>query len=215
MTTAMPRVYDEAVVACIHHAGGTTACFAGWSVPEARLELLGYRGARHGSLADLAATMAEGLAQFGSGGVVLYGHSMGAVLAYEAALLLERAGLPPAAVVLAASASPDPMRRPRAVPRPGLPAASGRRAAEVLEADLALLDAYGGREAAREHSLAAPVLLVAADDDEVVAARDVWDWERWCLTRPERLLVTGGHLFHRRSRALPAAIARYVPARAA
>ncbi len=77
---------------CLHHAGGTTASFAGWRFDGVHVTKLAYRGRNFRSVGGAAAAMAERIASSPSGKVALYGHSMGAVLAFEAALRLQETG---------------------------------------------------------------------------------------------------------------------------
>lgn len=77
---------------CLHHAGGTTASFAGWRFDGMHVTKLAYRGRDFRSVGGAAAAMAERIASSQSGQLALYGHSMGAVLAFEAALRLQDTG---------------------------------------------------------------------------------------------------------------------------
>lgn len=68
---------------CLHHAGGTTASFAAWRFSGVHVTKLGYRGRDFGSVAGAADVLAERMEASQSPRLALYGHSMGAILAFE------------------------------------------------------------------------------------------------------------------------------------
>lgn len=101
---------------CLPHAGGSAALYRPWKVALSGLatvespELPG-RGTRFGapfasSLVDLAGDVANTVAHR-VGPLVLYGHSMGAVLAFETARALARHGISVAGLVLSGRAAPQ------------------------------------------------------------------------------------------------------------
>lgn len=77
---------------CLHHAGGTAASFSAWRFPGVDVTKLGYRGREFNSVAEAADQVAQSVAKSPAPRLALYGHSMGALLAYEAALRLEHTG---------------------------------------------------------------------------------------------------------------------------
>ncbi|MFS8036987.1 thioesterase II family protein [Xanthobacter sp. AM11] len=101
---------------CLPHAGGASAAFRPWKAALAGVatvdspELPG-RGARFGapfaaSLSTLAEDLAAPLGQR-VGPLVLYGHSMGALLAFEVARALARQGVAVAGLVVSGRAAPQ------------------------------------------------------------------------------------------------------------
>jgi len=113
------------------HGGGSAAAFAGWSAaapPGLEVRPVQYpgRGERLDepplrSVPALAAGVAGALAA-DDRPLLLLGHSLGGLVALEAARLLVAAGAPPVAhLVVSGCAAPE---LPRTVPRPGLPDAA-------------------------------------------------------------------------------------------
>jgi surfactin synthase thioesterase subunit len=123
---------------CLPFAGGGAVSFAGLEAAlaedaEVRTVELPGRGTRFGEAfaTDLIAAAAEVAAAIRAlpdpqKPLVLFGHSMGALLAYEAARALARAGAAPRHLVLSGSAAPH--RR-----------AGARRTAEAVRTDAGLL----------------------------------------------------------------------------
>ncbi|WIX32334.1 alpha/beta fold hydrolase [Salinicola sp. JS01] len=113
--TPMPRLR----LACFPHAGGSASFFRHWSdhLPaDIDLIALQYPGREERfnqtpatRLADLADGAADALREFADTPLVLFGHSLGAALAYETALRLESAGV--ALRHLFVSAHPAPHRQ--------------------------------------------------------------------------------------------------------
>lgn len=208
---------------CLHHAGGTTASFAGWRFDGMHVTKLGYRGRNFRSVGGAAAAIAERIASSQSGQLALYGHSMGAVLAFEAALRLQETGRvvhvflaaarPPSgrydagAAAAAASGSrsgtgqsgTSPSGRAQSVAALAelvlSTTALSERAREVLLEDLALLESYPGRLPARQ--LEVPATVLYSSDDPVVTASESLRWADWCAQKPRLIdVAAGGHLFH-------------------
>ncbi|HGP4332947.1 TPA: pyochelin biosynthesis editing thioesterase PchC, partial [Pseudomonas aeruginosa] len=98
--TPMPHLR----LACFPHAGGSASFFRSWSErlpPDIDLLALQYPGredrfneAPATRLEDLADGAALALRDFADAPLALFGHSLGAALAYETALRLESAGAP-------------------------------------------------------------------------------------------------------------------------
>lgn len=95
----------RAQLVCMPHAGGAASFFRGWAgaLPwDLDLLALQYPGRedRFGepcarSIDALAGPAAEALVEYARQPLVLFGHSLGAALAYEVALRLEQRGAPP------------------------------------------------------------------------------------------------------------------------
>jgi pyochelin biosynthetic protein PchC len=106
-------------VVCFPHSGGSAAAFGGWSAampPAVSLMAVQYpgRGDRFGEppvddVAAMAACAAAELLRMPTGDHVLFGHSLGALVAYETALLLRDAGEEPLALCVSAAQPPGRM----------------------------------------------------------------------------------------------------------
>lgn len=194
---------------CLHHAGGTTAGFAAWRFSGVDVTKLGYRGRDFGSVAEAADALAQRMEASPSPRLALYGHSMGAILAFEVALRLQASGRvehvflaaarPPCAAPDGGAAAPSGPGAPSAAVFAAAAAASSgamsERAREVLLEDLALLATYPGRRPARQ--LRVPATILYSMDDSVVPATDSVRWAAWCSPDPRLVELSGGHLFHR------------------
>ncbi|CAJ2858775.1 pyochelin biosynthetic protein PchC [Burkholderia pseudomallei] len=109
----------RAQLVCMPHAGGAASFFRGWAgaLPwDLDLLALQYPGRedRFGepcarSIDALAGPAAEALVEYARQPLVLFGHSLGAALAYEVALRLEQRGAPP--LYVAVSSHPPPHRQ--------------------------------------------------------------------------------------------------------
>ncbi|MHC6222313.1 thioesterase II family protein [Arthrobacter sp. MMS24-S77] len=180
---------------CLHHAGGTTASFAAWRFPGVEVTKLGYRGRDFATFAAAADALAGRIEASPSPEFALYGHSMGAILAFEAALRLQHTGRV-AHVFLAAARPPSGMHDDGEAAAVAASGGLSGRAREVLREDLALLAKYPGRPPAGQ--LEVPATLLYSTDDPVVPASDSLRWASWCSTVPRVHDVPGGgHLFHR------------------
>jgi medium-chain acyl-[acyl-carrier-protein] hydrolase len=188
---------------CLHHAGGTTASFAAWSFSGVDVTKLGYRGRDFGSVAEAADVLAKRTEASPSPRLALYGHSMGAILAFEVALRLQDAGRLEHVFLAAArppceipdSAAAAPLAAEFAAASAASSGAMSERAREVLLEDLALLATYPGRRPAGQ--LKVPATILYSLDDPVVPATVSVHWAAWCSPAPRLVEVSGGHLFHR------------------
>lgn len=188
---------------CLHHAGGTTASFAAWRFSGVDVTKLGYRGRDFGSVAGAADVLAKRMEASPSPRFALYGHSMGAILAFEVALRLQDAGRLEHVFLAAARPpceAPDvgaaaPLAAVFAAAAAASSGAMSERAREVLLEDLALLATYPGRRPAGQ--LRVPATILYSKDDSVVPATDSMHWAAWCSPAPRLMEVSGGHFFHR------------------
>jgi medium-chain acyl-[acyl-carrier-protein] hydrolase len=195
---------------CLHHAGGTTASFAAWRFSGVGVTKLGYRGRDFRSVAEAADVLAKRVEASPSPRVALYGHSMGAVLAFEVALRLQDTGRvehvflaaagPPSGAPNRGAAAPSlaatAADATRASASPAFTDALNERAREVLLEDLALLAAYPGIPPGCQ--LSVPATILYSTDDPLVPASESTRWASWCVKDPRLVEVSGGgHLFHR------------------
>jgi medium-chain acyl-[acyl-carrier-protein] hydrolase len=99
-------------LACVPYAGGGTAVFRGWRLPDVELlavRLPGRENRTHEAPLRSIAQMAEHVAaELPVGGLplALFGHSMGALVAFEAARRLPRGEAGPLLLIAAGSPSP-------------------------------------------------------------------------------------------------------------
>ncbi|MDW5324867.1 thioesterase II family protein [Plantactinospora sp. KLBMP9567] len=209
---------------CVPHAGAGMSHFAGWrsllpgDVALDAVQLPGREGRwRERPLTDLA-TAAEILAPYvlaraGRAPVVLFGHSMGGLLAYALAGLLAAAGRPAAHVVVSGcqpSDRPLPRRRIGHLPdddfvaaiggHGGLPTelAASARLMELflptLRADVRMAEAYFPDPARPLHS---PLTAFGGDRDTRVPWAAVREWRHYTVGGFAERLFPGPHLFIR------------------
>ncbi|MBC2869425.1 thioesterase II family protein [Streptomyces mexicanus] len=215
---------------CFAHAGAGVSGFAHWRTgtgPGVRTVpvLLPGRGARRRearitSREGLLDTLLEPLAEQVADGrpYVLYGHSLGGLVAYTLARALRERGLP-APACLAVGASPPPQFSPPCDDdlsdglllrfAAGLGAAPGgalaapgslwyRRVLPLLRDDLKLAAALrAGALADPGGPLPVPVLAVGGQADPVVGPAVLEGWARWTTGRFVRRTVPGDHFFVR------------------
>ncbi|TCO56104.1 thioesterase II family protein [Actinocrispum wychmicini] len=108
---------------CLPHAGGSASVFSDWQTHTDAFEVLAARlPGRETRVDEPACTTMSGLldallvelAPVAARGCVLFGHSMGALIAYEAARRLVLEGLPkPAALVVSGCVAPHVLRPER------------------------------------------------------------------------------------------------------
>lgn len=147
-----PRADPEIRLVCLPHAGGTAALFASWAArmpAHVELAAVQYPG-RHDRFGEpcvadvetLADGVAAALGPLGDRPLALFGHSMGAAVAYEVAIRLRDAG----------------------GPRLGTLFLSGQRPLHHLDAPAEDLDDAAVEAEIRRHGGTAPALL---DDPEL------------------------------------------------
>ncbi|MFE3057793.1 thioesterase II family protein [Nocardia sp. NPDC059239] len=142
--------------------------------------------------------------------LTIFGHSMGAVIAFEFARLAEAAGLSVRLLVASSAAAPA-----RVAALPGHPtedealldhmsALNGtgaevlgsrevlRMALPVMKADYRAFDAYS---CAQDIAVDTPILVLGGDEDEFVAPRDLYAWESHSRGGIRVTLFAGGHFY--------------------
>ncbi|MFE5584774.1 thioesterase II family protein [Kitasatospora sp. NPDC056531] len=221
-----PRPIDRPALRLVvfHHAGGSAAAYfpmtrslpADWDV--LLLDLPG-RGRRHSSpaLEDMAGLVARAfedvLPWASSAPLALFGHSLGAVVAYETARSLEAGGVRPRWVGVSGRVAPG-NRPPRLLPShelpdqelmAGLTAMGGmhhridelpefrERFLRLVRSDLRAVAGY--RPAPEPRPLAAPLTAFTATDDPWAPPESMAGWERVTRAAFRQRTFGGGH-FH-------------------
>ncbi|SES05061.1 Surfactin synthase thioesterase subunit [Streptomyces sp. yr375] len=219
---AGPDTRPGTLVFCFPPAGGSPRAFLPWQRALGDdAELAAFcppgRGHRHrephvASVAELAAGAAEAVRAAADRPFVLFGHSLGAVVAFEAARLLS--GHSHLRHLIASGCSAPsllPTRRVVDIARlegktfteavgffGGLPpeVIADEELAELLlpslRADFRVVAGYEYRPGA---PLDIPVTLVNGRDDPHVDATALTPWERECVRPPELRWADGGHFY--------------------
>ncbi|MFI8294146.1 thioesterase II family protein [Streptomyces sp. NPDC085614] len=163
------------------------------------------------SMADLVSATADALEGRLHGPYALFGHSLGALTAFELARALPSLGLPPPIRLFAACAKPpdtwplpgslhlltdqgiiDHLRPHGRVPdaifhHPGF----RRRALRTVRADLEICCTYR----ATGGPLSIPITVLSGIDDEIARPQDMPGWTAWSSAPVEILHRPGGHFF--------------------
>lgn len=205
---------------CLAHSGGSAGEFLMWAEQLPEVEVWGLQLPGHGSrmmerahtaMPELvAAIVAE--VEF-SAPYVLFGHSLGAGIAYEVTLALRELGAAlPQALILSSFAAPDRQRRDSELA--GLddqaliaeleeqfgPLPEELRedpdwlelAIGTLRADLRIVDDYRPSQA---EALPCPLLVLGGSDDQMVSEADLSAWSSR-TTGDFRLRMSPGGHFH-------------------
>jgi pyochelin biosynthetic protein PchC len=225
---------------CFPHAGGTAAGYRGWATGlPGRIEVAAveYPG-RAGRFTEPACTDMAALADAIAGALIpladrpyaLFGHSMGAVIAYEVALRLARRGAPgPACLMVSGHGPPrdardapgpageeallDEMARYGGTP-PELLRHPQMRALllDRMAADYRLIEAYRPDPAAGP--LACPVSAMIGAGDETLTAGRAAGWAAVTSGPFDLTVFPGGHFYLiPEERAVLDAVARRIPTR--
>lgn len=207
---------------CFHHAGGSASVYRGWvgvnpSIDVVPVELPGKATRRRekwvsdfDKLADMCATEIVDLAA--GAPIALYGHSMGAALAYQVAACLQQMHRPtiPEAVVVAARQAPGETVPGEYHSSMGFGALRrefekvGGTPPEILANDdvMKLLLADIRRDYVLHEGfhhattvLRSPVLALAGDSDPAVSPEMLSRWENFTSGSFELKVLPGGHFF--------------------
>jgi medium-chain acyl-[acyl-carrier-protein] hydrolase len=220
-----PRPAAAVRLLCFPYAGGGAGAFTSWlphlpgSVELVAVQLPG-RGGRSGeapwtSLEALAAGVAAGIAPLLDRPVAFFGHSMGALLAFEVA----RCGRLPAALYVSAFSAPqllvaertlwrltDSELRQRLVELGGVPAelVGDERLIEmalpVLRADISACDSYIYTDG---EPLGCPIVGCGGLQDRVVTGPELAAWEAQTRAGFTLRMFPGGHFYWSSDGALP------------
>jgi surfactin synthase thioesterase subunit len=232
MTQAVPQTVGSALwrlssaseaprLLCLHHAGGNGAFYLSWAADLAEtcevwtVNLPGRRGRVLEPLVTdldiLVAELADAAEVLLDRPLAIFGHSMGALLAYEVARELRRRGCPPlSALVVSACRAAHLRTELKGVPRgnaelTGLLRSWGGTPPELLKdeefldlvlppfrADLLLCDAYRYQPGT---PLDTPLTALAGADDEVAPVRDVAAWSAYSTRWRGIHVLPGGHFY--------------------
>ncbi|MEW6438291.1 MAG: alpha/beta fold hydrolase [Pseudomonadota bacterium] len=204
---------------CFHFAGGSAQSFFRWrtacpgGIGFLAAEMPG-RGRRFSesfvpSIAEAAEEFADTLASEDGSPSVFFGHSLGAIVAYETAALLKKRGHQgPSRLIV--SSSPSPGWRSGVVNFPNLTDASlieylrsldgtpasvmenkvfMQMALRILRSDLALLNQYD----ASQTRIDAPVDVIGGSSDETAPLESLLAWRQTTAGTFRLFMIDGGH----------------------
>jgi surfactin synthase thioesterase subunit len=218
-----PRPAATARLYCLPFAGGAASFYRGWAgamSPNVEVRCVELPG-RHNrwqeppleTLDDVVESLAEALGpELGGLPFACFGHSMGALLAFELARLLRRQGRP-GPVLLAVSAHPAPDDLPGRIRLGALPdeelwdrlrglggipddIGSSPQLRELflpaLRADLCAVETYVHRP---EPPLSCPISVFGGDADVVVPRNRLAGWHRHANGPVTTRVFGGGHFY--------------------
>ena len=212
---------------CLHHAGGGGAGFRRWSrmispdIQVASVVLPGREGLSHvppfTDFTIAVQRIAEEMQTFTQRPYALFGHSLGAVLAFETACLLERNGLPgPCCVIVSGRRAPhlrDDPGETDAKPSSELPEAEFIELLEnmggmpkeilnnpemlefllpVIRADFRLAENYSWDGCSK---CACPLMVFGGTEDTYASFDELHAWARHSVAKTSVLRFQGGHFF--------------------
>lgn len=207
---------------CFPHAGGGASSFNGWrrALPDwvelVKAQLPGREDRKdtpaHTRMEELIPELFPHVEGLLDRPLVLYGHSMGALVAFEVARELRRRGHAPCALFISGRRAPHrplpPLNAMHDLPEQALvdrllslggmlPELLGNRRwrdhfLPTIRADLHLSDVYTYRP---EPGLAFPLHAFLGSDDNLVVREDWEKWEEVAAGEFTRGLLPGGHFF--------------------
>lgn len=212
---------------CFPHAGGGAAAFKGWAerLPPS-VAVVAMRPLRRGQMADMVAALCDSIQPYLDQPFALFGHSMGAIVAFELARLLRRRHQPLPRMLLASGARAPQFRRGHVPPpEPGdaefleaLRRLEGtppevldnpdvlRLILPALRADAAI---YRNYVYADEPPLDCPIRAYGGAEDPNVRREHLEGWSQQTTAEFAVRVFPGGHFFLQTARAeFLAALAR-------
>lgn len=209
---------------CFSYAGGSTAVFRGWEdrlpVNVRPIVLPGHDGRinepAHTRLTTLVAELAEHIGSQVTPDTMIFGHSMGALLAFEFTRELRRRQMSqPAKLLLSAFRAPQ-LKNPEkpiyrwpdevltaVLRKEGIPSATLANTQimeallPTLRADLEVCDTY---EFVDEAPLAIPFAIYGGAEDARVTAADLKGWDQHTSRGASLMMIDGPHFFIHSSR---------------
>jgi medium-chain acyl-[acyl-carrier-protein] hydrolase len=215
---------------CFARAGGGASSFRGWPEDcheEIEVALLQPPGRENRlrekplqSMKTLVSSIATAMTEFLDRPYAVYGHSLGAKVAFETTRELRRRGLPqPVHLFAAASAGPgvqwirplmhplndldllrEIQRRYGGVPQEVL--ADQELCAlliPALRADITIIETYQYTE---ERPLLQPITCLCGSDDSMTPESEAWDWHNQTSSGFRYETFPGGHFFPAQTRTL-------------
>jgi surfactin synthase thioesterase subunit len=224
IVTPRPNPRAEIRLLCVPHSGGGVSTFHGWSerlpVAEVGVVQLPGRGNRlHEPLIESLMTAADAivdeLTRSPAAPTVLFGHGLGAVIAFEIARRLEERSWPLLALFVSGHRAPglaeplplrsqfptdqlftEAQRRTEAVSRDdGFDKESIEQMIPGLRADFAMLDGYRYQAGPR---LRCPVVACCGADDPHASRADMEGWRAQTSGRFSSHSFAGGHFYLQR-----------------
>jgi medium-chain acyl-[acyl-carrier-protein] hydrolase len=218
-----PESADPAVrLLCLPHAGAGAASFTRWLglfppyIAAVRVQLPGREDAAAQPpvrrVRDAVAALLPQTAPLLDRPLALYGHSMGALLAYELAHTLTEAGTPPAHLFVSGRRAPDRVAGSAPIHRlpdqaflaalqdmggTGGPPAFLRYALPLIRADLELSEEYDYRP---RPGLPIPITAFYGTEDPIVDRDDIENWRAHTAAAFTLHVMPGDHFFHQRHR---------------
>ncbi|MEU1003523.1 thioesterase II family protein [Streptomyces tibetensis] len=207
---------------CFPHAGGAASAYLPLSRllrPHVEVRAVQYPGRQDrrletpvADIGELASVVARKLQDEETAApYAFFGHSMGALIAYETARILEERGArPPRRLFLSARGAPGPRRSPHDVlPDDEAVLAAVRRLGgtgvallddpelvamvlPALRADYAALAAYSWTPGEPLHT---PVTVLCGDADPVVSVEEAAGWRAFTRAETEVRVFPGGHFY--------------------
>jgi surfactin synthase thioesterase subunit len=215
-----PHPEAEIRLICLPHAGGGAPSYLPTSAamtPEVQVLAVQYPGRQErrrepliGSVDGLADELFRVLEPDSEQPFALFGHSMGAMVAYELALRFEDAGRPPLRLFASGRRAPSRYRPEENQPLDDesllaeLRELSGtdkrlfqrddllRASLPVLRNDYLAADAYVHRPEAKLHS---PITVLVGDQDPHVTMDEARSWREHTTGDIEVLVYAGGHFY--------------------
>lgn len=207
---------------CLPFAGGGASAFRGWdeslpmTVDVCAVQPPGrenrFRDPPFSRFPSLISALADAVAPLFDKSVVIYGHSMGALAAFELARELRRRGqsMPTRLLVAGRGAPHQPLGRkpiynlPDSEFRQALMRFNGTPAAVLandelmqifmptLRADFTAHETYVYQN---EPPLDCPIIAIGGESDEVVTANDLNEWQQHTRSTFHSHILPGGHFF--------------------